>query len=184
MDSQIIILGYSGHSYVVIEALQNSGYMIGGYVETALKVYNPYQLNYLGDDKWLNTQPAQNIFVAIGDNSIRRKLFEKFSNHHFINAIHHNSIISKTAQLNKGILVAAGVVINPLVKIGDGAICNTQCSIDHECIIHDFAHIAPGAVLCGGVNIGKNTFVGANSVIKEGVKIGADVVIGAGSVIV
>lgn len=184
MDKQVIILGYSGHSYVVIEAIQKSGCLIKGYVETAPKTYNPYQLNYLGDDTWLNNQPTQNIFVGIGNNAIRRKLFEKLASHHtIVNAIHPNSVISKTAQLNKGILIAAGAVINPLVKIGDGVICNTQCSIDHECIIDDFAHIAPGVVLCGNVKVGENSYVGARAVVKENVSIGKNVMIGAGAVV-
>ena len=46
------------------------------------------------------------------------------------------------------------------------------------------AHIAPGAVLLGKVEIGKNTLIGANSVIKEGVKISDNTIIGAGSVVI
>ena len=56
--------------------------------------------------------------------------------------------------------------------------------IEHECIIGDFSHIAPGAVLCGSVSIGKGSFIGANSVIKQGIKIGNNVTIGAGSVVI
>ena len=36
----------------------------------------------------------------------------------------------------------------------------------------------------GNVIIGENSFIGANSVIKEGVKIGKNVGVGAGSVII
>jgi acetyltransferase-like isoleucine patch superfamily enzyme len=62
-------------------------------------------------------------------------------------------------------------------------ICNTGCIIEHECIIGDFVHIAPGAVLCGNVSIGNGTFVGANSVIRQGISIGKNVTIGAGTVV-
>ena len=57
-------------------------------------------------------------------------------------------------------------------------------SIDHECIIGDFSHIAPGAVLCGNVKVGRSTFIGANSVIRQGINIGNNVIIGAGTVVV
>ena len=81
-------------------------------------------------------------------------------------------------------MIAANATLNPLVEIGQGVICNTSTSIDHECIIGDFSHIAPGAVLCGNVIVGRSSFVGANSVIKQGIRIGNNVIIGAGTVVV
>ena len=38
--------------------------------------------------------------------------------------------------------------------------------------------------MCGNVVIGENSFIGANSTIKNNIKIGKNVVIGAGSVVV
>jgi sugar O-acyltransferase (sialic acid O-acetyltransferase NeuD family) len=81
-------------------------------------------------------------------------------------------------------MISPNVTINALAKIGIGAICNTYSIIEHECIIGDFAHIAPGAVLCGNVKVGENSFVGAKSVIRENITIGKNVIIGAGSVVV
>jgi len=80
-------------------------------------------------------------------------------------------------------MIAANTTINPMVEIGNGVVCNTSSSIDHECIIGDFSFIAPCAVLCGNVKVGNNTFVGANAVIKQGVTIGNNVMIGAGAVV-
>ena len=45
-------------------------------------------------------------------------------------------------------------------------------------------HVGPGAVLCGKVEIGEGTFVGAGSTVIPGKKIGKWSVIGAGSVVV
>ena len=81
-------------------------------------------------------------------------------------------------------MIAAHVVINPLAEVGTGVICNTGCIIEHECIVGDFAHIGPGAVLCGNVKIGAGTFVGANAVIKQGITIGKNAMIGAGAIVV
>ena len=38
--------------------------------------------------------------------------------------------------------------------------------------------------MSGNVLIGKGSFIGANSVIKQGVKIGCNVIVGAGAVII
>jgi len=80
-------------------------------------------------------------------------------------------------------MVGASSVINPFVFIGDGVICNTSCIIEHEVHVKNFAHIGPGAILCGNVSIGEYSFIGAGTIIKQGVKIGSNVVIGAGSVV-
>lgn len=57
--------------------------------------------------------------------------------------------------------------MHPMVVLGKGVICNTGAIIEHECIIGEYAHIAPGAVLTGNVQIGAHTFVGANSVCRR-----------------
>ena len=84
-------------------------------------------------------------------------------------------------KMGNGILVAAGAVVNPLAQIGNGAICNTSCSIDHECVVGAFSHIGPGAILCGNVTVANGTLVGAGAVVRQGITIGANAVIGAGA---
>lgn len=185
--TEVTIIGYSGHAYVVCEALELSGHKITGYCDKEEKSLNPYSLSYLGDENANSflDKPRQ-VFAAIGNNQIREKVIKKISTHHFtfINAIHPSAIISKKATIKKGILVAAITTINPFAKIGKGVILNTGCIIEHECKIGDFAHIAPGAVLAGNVTIGERSFIGANSVVKQGSKIGKDVIVGAGTVVI
>jgi acetyltransferase-like isoleucine patch superfamily enzyme len=81
-------------------------------------------------------------------------------------------------------MIAANATINPLASIATGAICNTGCIIEHECVVGEFAHIGPGAVLCGNVKVGAGSFVGANAVIRQGITIGNNAMIGAGAVVV
>jgi acetyltransferase-like isoleucine patch superfamily enzyme len=63
-------------------------------------------------------------------------------------------------------------------------IINTAASIDHDCVIADGAHIAPGCRLCGSVTIGARTLVGAGTTVVRSATIGHDTVIGAGSVVI
>ena len=63
------------------------------------------------------------------------------------------------------------------------AIINTRAIIEHECHIGPFTHIAVGAVLCGNVDVGDDSFIGANATITEGTKLGNHVIVGAGSVV-
>jgi sugar O-acyltransferase (sialic acid O-acetyltransferase NeuD family) len=183
----VAIVGYSGHAYVIIDILLSAGRLVTAYCDNEEKEFNPYHLTYLGkESEVIHKLKKFDFFACVAHNGIREKIHENLSKMlgSPINAIHPSAVISASAQMGDGVMIAANATLNPLVQLGKGVICNTSTSIDHECIIGDFTHIAPGAVLCGNVNVGKGTFIGANSVIRQGIKIGNNVVIGAGTVVV
>jgi len=183
-NKKIVIIGYSGHSYGCIEVATKQGFSIVGYHDILEKVRNPYNLNYLGHENTID--PNNNPFIATGDNSIRRKIYDKLrSNNILLNTIliHSNTIISKSSLIEEQTFISAGVIINPQVKVGVCCIINTGAIIEHDCSIGKFSHIAPGAVLAGNVSIGSGCFIGANAVIKQSVKVGDNVIIGAGAVV-
>jgi sugar O-acyltransferase (sialic acid O-acetyltransferase NeuD family) len=184
MNKRIVLIGYSGHSYGCVEVAIKQGFSIVGYHDVLEKVSNPYNLKYLGHED--NIDSNNRPFIALGDNSIRRKIYEKLrSNNIFLNTslIHSNTTISKSSLIEEQTFISAGVIINPQVKIGVGCIINTGAIIEHDCSIGKFSHIAPGAVLAGNVSIGSGCMIGANAAIKQGVKVGDNVIIGAGAVV-
>jgi sugar O-acyltransferase (sialic acid O-acetyltransferase NeuD family) len=192
MNHPTIVIGYSGHAYVVLNILMSQHYPIIGYCDSSKKTHNPFNIKFLGketDDYPLSILAENHYFVSIGDNHIRAKVLDKLTalfDKAALNVIHEKAVCSNLIEWHPqgGILVAANATINPLVKIGKGVICNTSSSIDHECILGDYVHIAPGTVLCGNVEVGDYSFIGANSVVKQGIYIGKNVIIGAGSVVI
>jgi len=186
----MVIIGYSGHAYVACGILQAAGQSVTGYCDLEEKEFNPFGLSYIG----METSPGaiekikkEGFFIAIGENFIRKRIFHQFATlqQYPVNAVHPSAIIDKTAVIaDQGVMICAGVCINPLARIGTGAICNTGCIIEHECIVGEFAHIGPGAVLCGNVQVGEGSFIGAASVIRQGIIIGSNAMIGAGAVVV
>lgn len=188
MKKEAVILGYSGHAFVVLDILLANNYFIKGYCEKNLKSLNPYNLNYLGsetNEEVMNIIGNHDIFVGIGDNSIRKRIISDLLERKCMLPclIHPSVTLSTTALIDSASVILPGVVINSLVRIGKGTICNTSSVIEHECVIGNYVHIAPGAVLAGKVSIGNNSFIGANAVIKQGIHIGENVIIGAGSVV-
>lgn len=184
---KIELIGYSGHSFVVLESAVSAGHQVNGYYDTEEKKLNPYQLKYSGTDAdLLNLKPQSDLhyFIGIGDNQIRRKLFEKFVNLNWINIIDPSAKVSNTAKLGKAIYFGKNTSVNALAQIGTGTIINTGSIVEHECRIGDFVHIAPGTTICGNVTIGEKSLIGAGTVIRPGIQIGKNVIIGAGSVIV
>jgi sugar O-acyltransferase (sialic acid O-acetyltransferase NeuD family) len=186
----IILIGYSGHAFVVQSIFKALGKDVYAYCDATEKERNPYNLVYLGpedNENAINALSKNDFFISIGDNHIRRKVYERLAIRNLfpINAIHPSSIICSSAQIaDKGVMISAGVIVNSFCKIDDAVILNTGCIIEHECTVGAFSHICPGTILCGNVSVGFNTFVGAGSVVKQGVSIGNNVIIGAGSVVV
>lgn len=188
--TEMILIGYSGHAFVVYGIVSAAGKKVVAYCDVNEKEYNPFLLAYFGtetSEKALLALKENDFFIAIGDNNTRNKIYDQLAQYNIkpVNVIHPSSVIDTSVTIAAhGIMIAAGVIINPLVKIGNGAICNTGSIIEHECVVGDFAHIGPGAVICGNVKIGARTFIGAHAVIKQGINVGKNAMIGAGAVVV
>jgi sugar O-acyltransferase (sialic acid O-acetyltransferase NeuD family) len=190
LDKKIILIGYSGHGFVLADtAIENQLHLIG-YTDNRIVQNNPFELDYLGNERengfFDNYSKGVKFLIGIGDNLIREKIhnliLENDRETHTL--ISQSAYISKTARIGNGTFVSKNVSINAFAKIGNNVILNTACVIEHDCAVGDGAHIAPGAVLAGNVFIGDRSFIGANAVVKQGVVIGKDVIVGAGSVVI
>jgi len=183
-NSNYIIIGYSGHAYVVCDILLKNKVNIIGYCDKTDKDTNPYNLTYLGQEM-VYPFDDEDVFVAIGENKIRKNVFDSLAGKaSFGDAYHPTAEIGYGVQLGSMTMLGAYTMINPLAALGNGVIINSGAIVEHECIIGDFVHIAPGAVLAGNVVVGDNSFIGAGAVVKQGIKICNDVTIGAGAVVV
>ena len=183
INNNLKFIGLSGHSYQCIEIAIKLKYKILGYYDLKPNHTKVGNLLFFGNDS-INIPINENLFISIGDNKIRKQIFEKhYIFNQFINLIHHKAIISEKVIYGSNILIASGAIVNPDVELYNGVIINSGSIIEHECSIGEFSHIAPGAVLAGNVEVGSLSFIGANSVVKQGVKIGNNVIVGAGTVV-
>lgn len=189
LDKKVILIGYSGHSFVVAETALENGLKIIGYSDKEKSNSDPYNLSYLGfekNDDFIGWQNEVSFIFGIGDNRLRQNIsiLIESKGKTVETIIHKTANISKNALIGSGSFISKNVVVNALAVVGKNVILNTGCIIEHECVLGNAVHIAPGAVLAGNVSIGERTFVGANAVIKQGIVVGKDVVIGAGTVII
>jgi len=184
---KLFIIGAGGQSRVILDCAKILKYNILGIVDINLKSKNKekingikvYPKNYIKSIKKNNA-----IFLAIGDNKLREKYYNKFKNKYkFINLIHPKSLISKQIEIGKGNYIGPGVIINSNVKILNNTIINTGALIEHECVIEDNSHVGPGVKLGGRCVISKNVFIGIGCVIIDKIKIGEGAVVGAASLV-
>jgi sugar O-acyltransferase (sialic acid O-acetyltransferase NeuD family) len=189
-DKDIALIGYSGHAYVVKDVFDSMQRRVSAFCEKRQPPANPFSLQFLGDEgdeETLARLQQYDYFVAVGDNASRRRISRyllEVLGRPPLDAIDASAVVSRYARLAPGVLVAPRVVINTLVEVGEGVICNTGAILEHECRIGAYTHIAPGAVLCGNIIVGEESLIGANAVIMPGLRIGARARIGAGAVIV
>lgn len=130
-----------------------------------------------------NKKQYEESIIAIGNNDIRKKISQRFSEIKYATLIDNSSVIANDSVIEEGTVIMPGVVINPNVRIGKQTIINSSAVIEHDCKIGDFCHVSPGAVLTGGVTIENLVHIGANATILPGIQIAEGAIIGAGAVV-
>ncbi len=194
-NRKIILLGAGGHCLSIIDTLLSS-YQFEkiGIVDKDNYKNGMDQIMgvpVLGGDEILSSlfqDGYTDAFIAVGsvgDYDIRKRLYQQIKEigYHIPNIIDKTSTVSKFAILGEGIYIGKNAVVNAYANIQNMVILNTSCTIEHGCRIEPYAHVAPGSVICGNVQIGYGTHIGAGSVIKQGLQIGADTMVGVGSIV-
>lgn len=193
MNKKILLIGGGGHCKSVLDSLlQTNEYSQIGIIDKQNIGESILDVPIIGCDDDLSTlynEGYRYAFVtvgSIGSPLLRIRLFNKLEKIGFQipNIIDSASILSEYITLENGIFIGKGVVINAGSYIGKGSIINSGSIIEHDCMVNQFSHIAPGTILCGEVKIGENSHIGARSVIKQQIKIGSNTIIGMGSVVV
>ena len=179
--TRLNIIGASGHGKVVADIAKLNGYRDIVFFDDDRNVKECLGFPVMGTS--LEATEGE-VFVAIGNCEIRKRLMEFYNDRVQPILIHPNAIVADSATLEKGTVVMAGAVINPDAKIGKGCIINTCSSVDHDCIIHDYVHIAVGAHICGTVSIDEFTWIGAGATVINNLSICKSCMIGAGAVVV
>ncbi len=191
---KIVVIGGGGHARVLISIIkkQSINVTLLGYTDR-IDRSEISGVPYLGNDSILpqlkKQYPELNVIIGIGNTvstEFRQELYNKikamdFSLPHLVS---QDSIVDDDVNVGEGSFVSNGVVINTGAKIGRAAIINTSSIIEHDCVVHDYVHIAPGATLCGNVIIGENSFIGAGSVIANNIEVTKNCTVGEGSVVV
>lgn len=133
-----------------------------------------------------NRHTATTLCVAIGANPARQRISREVteSGHAITEAVSRFAMLSTSATCGEGVQLLAGSVVNAATRIGAGTIVNTNASIDHDCDVGEFVHVAPGATIGGGVTIGDLAFVGIGATVLPGVIVGAGAMVGAGAVVI
>lgn len=190
LSTPVIVAGGSGHAKVLVSTLLLQRRRVLGFVDPNPSLPPLLGVRYLGgDDAVFLLSPDEVRLVngvgSIGSTELRRTVYEKFLERGYIfdSVIHPSAIIAPEVDMEDGVQVMAGAVVQAGSRLGANAIVNTGARIDHDCWIGAHAHIAPGVTLSGHVHIGRGAHIGTGATIIQGIEVGDGSIVGAGAVV-
>ncbi len=190
MGKRLLLLGGGGHCRSVLDTIRS----LGQYTEIAIVAPDTGEtdgIKVIGRDEdipELFKAGWKDAFItlgSIGNTNIRRKLYDLLKNTgmNIPAFVDPSAVVAETARIGEGCFVGKRAVVNAGAVIGTCAIINTAVVIEHDCMVGDFSHISPGAVLCGAVWVENDVHIGAAAVVRQGIKIQSGCMIGMGSVV-
>lgn len=188
MKTKLLIIGASGHGKVVADiAMKMNKWEYIAFLDDNKNIETLIGLEIIGTlkDVFIHLDDFE-IFVGIGDNETRQKIYEMLEAHraHIPVLIHPNANVGSQVNIGNGTVIMAGVVVNCHTNIGKGCIINTGATIDHDNFIEDYVHISPGVHLGGTVKIGKASWLGIGSLVRNNINITNGCKLGVGSVVI
>ena len=192
---EMIFWGATGQAKVLKECMEHSNIKLTALFDNNLKVKSSFsnvQIYYgkAGFEDWFTKYKnvkRVGFLIAIGGDKgkTRIDLYNYLLSYGLepLTAMHPTAFIANTVKIGSGSQILANSTICVDGRLGKCCIINTGSIIDHECVLEDGVHIAPGASLAGCVHIGKYTMIGTGAVILPRINIGEHVVVGAGSVV-
>lgn len=178
-DRRIYIHGAGGHAHVIASMLDG---------EVTFVVSEPQCREHMWDVdffKRIDEFRGSDIYIGFGDNSIRRRCFDRLNSFgiRVATCVAPNAFVARDAVLGQGAVLCPGTVVNSRAVIGNNTIVNTLSSVDHDCVLGDHSQMTVGVTLGGTVHVGENCFFGMKSAVFPNLTIGADVVVRAGSLV-
>ena len=189
----IFVVGASGHAKVVIDIVERQQlWRIAGLIDT-YRAPGTRVMGYeiLGaEDRLPELMPDLGVsraIVAIGDNRVRCQVVQQIVSIApeltFISAVHPSARIAREVEIGRGVVIMAGVTINPGARIGDFCFVNTNASVDHDNTLECFSCVQPNAATGGHVRLGVRSVLAMGATVIQGISIGADTIIGAGATV-
>ncbi len=189
---KIIIIGAGGNSKVIIDIIQSRvqqgekleivGFLDDDTAKVSMKGYP--NLGLVKRMEQYNTHSDIFFINGIGNNNIRRRICQTYSDARYYTAIHTSALIGSDVSIGDGSVIMPGAVINTDSIIGKHVLINTGAIIEHDNRIEDYVHVASGAATAGDVQIGEASMLGTGAKVIQGLTIGKNTMIGAGAVVI
>jgi sugar O-acyltransferase (sialic acid O-acetyltransferase NeuD family) len=142
----------------------------------------------IGAREALELLPDARVVVCTGrpgDYVSRPQIVGKlgFPAERYATIIHPAASISASSSVGPGSVLLANAVLTAAVRVGAHVAVMPHVTLTHDDVVEDFATLASGSALGGGVRISRCAYIGAGAIIGEGRVVGELSLVGMGAVV-
>lgn len=193
MTQELVIIGAGGHAREladVVDACIQSGQDLKllGFLDDDSSTHGNELCGHrvLGPAAWIRSNSNVRVILGIGSPQSKRAVVEQLADHpiRYQTLIHPRAEVTRWVKFGEGVVITAGCVVTNEIELGDHVHLNRLSTVGHDCVVERYAHIAPGAVVSGNVQVGVGCDVGSKACIIQNIRVGSWSVIGAGAVVI
>jgi sugar O-acyltransferase (sialic acid O-acetyltransferase NeuD family) len=143
----------------------------------------------LGGRDQIRRRPDAAVVVCTvrpGDDASRMRIVGELNlpAERYASILHPTAVVSPSSSIGPGSVLLANVVLTASVRVGAHVAVMPHVTLTHDDVIDDFATLASGVRLGGGVRVQRAAYVGAGALVREHCTIGAFSLIGMGAVVI
>ena len=162
---KVFLIGAGDHAKVVLSTLEACGVECAGIYDDNPELWGRtlWCLPIIGAVSEMPDTPETMAVIAIGSNTARRTIRERFKEVCWPVFVHPQGIVHSSVRIGEGTVVFAGCIIESDAEIGKQCIINSGCFIGHDSKIGDFCQMAPKSAIADSVMLGSGVFLGLGS---------------------
>jgi sugar O-acyltransferase (sialic acid O-acetyltransferase NeuD family) len=128
-------------------------------------------------EAWLGTEERESLgfVLAIGNpyGHVRCELHDRLAGQRLvpISFSDPSALLCQSARYESGLQVMPLALVHNDAIVGRQCILNTRSTVEHDCVLGEGVEVGPGAILCGRVQVGSHTWIGAGTTVRPQVKI-------------
>ncbi|HEY2129228.1 MAG TPA: acetyltransferase [Streptosporangiaceae bacterium] len=194
-DRELIVVGAGGFGRETVEAVRalnaaGARWRLVGYLDDdpARNGTEIDEVPVLGATGRLGAMPDVCVVVCTGrpdDYTSRMRIVQALGlpAERYATIIHPSASVSSTSRVGPGSVLLAQTVLSAAVTVGSHVAIMPHVTLTHDDVIGDFATVASGVRLGGGVRVGECAYLGAGALVREQRSIGPGALVGMGAVV-
>ena len=191
---RFVIVGYGGLARELLDSLASANFFLGTYEFSGFVAPDPSdskpksgraEREVFLESEFL-ARPSCKYFVpAIADPSRRNIIATTYEAQGLepVTFIHPSAQVSSDASIGNGGIVGTGSYLGPGSVLGSYAIVDRYSLVGHDAKIDAFSTVHAGANLSGFSQVASLSVIGAAACLLPRVRVGRNSVVGAGSVV-